>query len=236
MSIKIGDAIQRVQSVYSKGIQSDDTRLSSRHIYSRLIDTRAKLISQSANKNQEISQQCNQTLPCIEMIDTNYSECSQIPNLGYILKSKYPIPYIISSISKPLVQGNAVYSLDFQTKFDIWNWQDAKYLKGNKYTSQNAVAFLRDTSDGIHIFLTTKTKPAAVTITCVFEDPIQPELFPSYCNSINDLVNPCTPFQNYDFATDRDILEAIITTVTSELIPQFDKQLEDKNNNGEDVS
>ena len=36
----IGDIIQRIQSLYSKGVQSDDTRLKSRHIYNVLITNR----------------------------------------------------------------------------------------------------------------------------------------------------------------------------------------------------
>ena len=33
-----------VQSMYSHGVQSDDSRLSGRHIYSKLVSARARLI------------------------------------------------------------------------------------------------------------------------------------------------------------------------------------------------
>ena len=35
--MKIKEIIQRVQSLYSKGVQSDDTRLSDRHIYNKMV-------------------------------------------------------------------------------------------------------------------------------------------------------------------------------------------------------
>ena len=48
--MKIGEIIQRIQSLYSKGVESDDTRLMSRHIYNKLLTVRARLISQDAKK------------------------------------------------------------------------------------------------------------------------------------------------------------------------------------------
>jgi len=54
MTIK--EIIQRVQSLYSKGVQSDDVRLEDRHIYNKMITVRSKLISQEAKKRQKINQ------------------------------------------------------------------------------------------------------------------------------------------------------------------------------------
>ena len=48
--MKIGEIAQRVQSLYSRGVESDDTRLMQRHIYNKLLTTRAKLISEQAKK------------------------------------------------------------------------------------------------------------------------------------------------------------------------------------------
>ena len=40
----VGDLIQRVQSLYSKGVESDDSRLTRRHIYNKLLSVRSTLI------------------------------------------------------------------------------------------------------------------------------------------------------------------------------------------------
>ena len=50
--MKTEELIQRVQSLYSKGVQSDDSRLTSRHIYNKLTTVRAKLVTEEAKKNQ----------------------------------------------------------------------------------------------------------------------------------------------------------------------------------------
>jgi len=53
--MKVEEAIQRVQSMYSRGLQSKDSRLSSRHIYSALCSGRATLIQQQIDKGQKLS-------------------------------------------------------------------------------------------------------------------------------------------------------------------------------------
>ena len=71
----VGEVINRVQSLYSRGVQSDDTRLEDRHIYSKLITARSKVLSQKANKKQMLSQWNYQTIPCIQMVEASKHEC-----------------------------------------------------------------------------------------------------------------------------------------------------------------
>ena len=54
--MKVIEIIQRIQSLYSKGAQSDDSRLSDRHIYNKLLTLRSKYISQQAKKKQKVNQ------------------------------------------------------------------------------------------------------------------------------------------------------------------------------------
>ena len=61
----IGEAIQRIQPLYSKRVQSKDSRLTSRHIYSALVTGRANLIRQQSNKNQLVNKWIYQILPCV---------------------------------------------------------------------------------------------------------------------------------------------------------------------------
>ena len=44
MNITIGEIIERIQSAYSKGVKTDDSRLSSRHIYSKIKSVRNRLV------------------------------------------------------------------------------------------------------------------------------------------------------------------------------------------------
>ena len=77
-----GEVIQRIQSIYSKGVQSDDSRLRSRHIYNKLITVTAKLYEQQKNKKQKVNQWSYQVLPCVELIKTPIHECPCVPTLG----------------------------------------------------------------------------------------------------------------------------------------------------------
>ena len=84
--MKVHEIIQRVQSLYSKGCQSDDSRLSPRHIYSKLVSLRSKYISQQAKKKQKINQWNFQTLPCVELIDRKSTRL----NSSHSAKSRMP--------------------------------------------------------------------------------------------------------------------------------------------------
>jgi len=53
--MKVGEIIQRVQSAYSKGAESSDSRLSRRHIYSIVNTTRSTLLFNKLNKRQFIN-------------------------------------------------------------------------------------------------------------------------------------------------------------------------------------
>ena len=98
--MKIGEIVQRVQSLYSKGVHSDDSRLSARHIYNKLLTVRARLISQEAKKKQKISQWNYQTISCIELIKVPAHECPCLPPIGCdMLRSKYKLPKPLSGLS-----------------------------------------------------------------------------------------------------------------------------------------
>ena len=82
------EIIQRVSSLYSKGVQNNDVRLMKRHIYNKLITSRNILIVNQSNKRQRISLECYQTLSCIEMSEVNKTDCNCIPDF---IKNNYKI-------------------------------------------------------------------------------------------------------------------------------------------------
>ena len=57
------EALQRVLSLYSKGVPAASARLSRRHAWNKLITVRERVITQQINKNQKISKRCYQTVP-----------------------------------------------------------------------------------------------------------------------------------------------------------------------------
>jgi hypothetical protein len=230
MSVTIGQAIQRVQSRYSKGVQSDDTRLSSRHIYSKLLDVRNTIITQTANKNQLIAPHVYQSLPCLEMIDAPISECDNIPNIGYILRSRFPLPNILSSNDKLLIKS--ITTLDGKINYTRADWYTIKYIKANKYTGDVPRYIIKSNGDNNFLYLSTKVKPEAIEVIAIYEDPIEVQIFPNYCN---DYANPnCLNYPDLEFPVELDMLNTIVEIIVKEMMESFTETQQDKNNNSRD--
>lgn len=235
--MKIKEIIQRIQSAYSKGVQSDDSRLSSRHIYSKILSVRSRLITQKLNKKQNISQWNYQTLECVELIRAEPYECPCLPSVGcIILRTKEKLPKPLSSLMKEHVL-QSVTSLEGSIIFSETTWKDKKYKKGNKYTGSKPDYFIRND----YLYLTTKKGPKAVSITGLFEDPLEVDNYPSICGEKgcdeNTKENPCpeciSPLDK-DLPIDKDMVEVLIEISLQELISIFSQSREDITNNSKD--
>ena len=183
----IKEIIQRVQSLYSKGAQSDDSRLSQRHIYSKLISLRSKYISQQAKKRQKLNQWNFQTLPCVEVIKVPQSLCPCVTVPGCdILRTKYPLPKPLSNLNNHLIQS--VTSVDGNTIFSEIQWNEVKYKASSKYTSTKPDFFINDGYLYIIGLIQKMRHLKVITITGLFEDPLSAEDFPSICDCSNKVV------------------------------------------------
>ena len=86
----VKEIIQRIQSLYSKGVQSSDSRLTARHIFNKVLTVRTKLLSQQSAKKQKISDWNYQTISCVELIEIPPHQCPCIPPLGCeLVRSKF---------------------------------------------------------------------------------------------------------------------------------------------------
>jgi len=221
----IREAIQRVLSLASRGVQSSDFRLTRRHVYSKLKTVRERLIVQEYKKNQKISQWSYQTINCLEMIQIPLIECPCVPPLGmYILRSKFPIPDIMTGADAHIIQG--VTSVDYETKYDETQWHTKKYKKGNKYTSTNTDFFIKDS----YIYLTSPRKPERITFSALGADPVEWYNFSTCCEE-----NPCINILDMPFPMEGDLFEAAVELASMELVQTFVKgAIEDKTSNTSD--
>ena len=233
----VSEAIQRVQSLYSRGVQSQDSRLTSRHIWNKLLGVRAKLIVQQSNKNQPISQWTYQTIPCIQLIQAASYECPCIPAAGcMLLRSKYPIPEPIIALKGSLIQS--VSSLDGSLILDDTTFSMSKYSSGNKFTSKKPQYLVYKD----YLFVTISKYLKVVQMTLVAENPEEVWNFPSFCESFpdscDDTTNECTdccmsPLDRV-FPLDSDTIDTAIQMASNELISVFTQMREDKFNNSSD--
>jgi len=220
----IRESIQRVLSLYSKGVGSAASRLSRRHAWNKLITVRERVLTQQINKNQKISQWCYQRVPCVEMIDVPVIECPCVPPLGmYILRSKHKLPAVMASMDKQLFQG--VMSLDGSVKYDESEWSSKKYKKGAKYTAAKVDYFVH----GEYLWLTATKKPQKLTLSVLGADPIKWYQFGYCCDG-----QECLDFLSLEFPVEGGMFESIIELAAAELIDSFSKRKEDTAANSRD--
>lgn len=225
--MKYNKIIQRIQSLYSKGVQSDDVTLTDRHICNKMITVRSKLISQEAKKKQKINQWNYQILNCVEMIKASIHECPCVPPIGCeILRSKYKIPKPLTNLNTHLIQS--VTSLDGDVIFSEIGWIEKKYKSGNKYTAFKPDYFIKDG----YLYITVKSKIRVITIVGLFDDPLEVDKFPSYC-PCEDCTD-CTSPLDKEFPMDNDMIDTLIDMCKIELIEQFSQMTNDLTNNSSD--
>lgn len=223
----VAEAIQRVQSLYSRGVQSQDSRLMPKHIWNKLLTVRETLLVQKANKNQPISQWVYQTLPCIELIPATQFECPCIPPSGcVILRSKYPIPIPTTALKGNLVQS--VSSLDGSLIIDETDFATNKYTAGNKFTSKKPQRLFYNN----YLFITIVKQLKVVQMTFIAKDPEQVWNFPSMCEA--ECTDCCISPLDREFPLDNDTTDTAIQMASNELISIFTQMREDKFNNASD--
>jgi hypothetical protein len=219
------EIIDRVQSLYSKGIKSDDSRLRNRHIFSKLNSVAVMLISQKAKKKQFLSLNNYQTLSCVKLIKASVHQCPCAPAKGcnfYI--SELPIPNIISNLNGLLI--NYVSNLTGKIIFNYKEWENFKYLKGEKYTQYDPYyTFVNN-----HLLVYYKDSPEIVAIQAVFENMFVSTLF-NTCEKQPTCLSPL----DFDFPIESDLVEPLIEITVLELVDKFNQSIEDKTNNASDT-
>ena len=223
MTIK--EIIQRIQALYSKGVKSDDSRLNSRHIYSKLKTIRGRLLYERVNKRQFIASINYQVLPCVELVVAPITECPCIPPLGCcIYKTKYPLPKPLSGMNGHIIRS--VTSLDGNIVYSELTWQDKKYKQYDKYTSTKPDYFIT----GEYLYVTAKNDTEVIRIEILLEDPIDGYNYPMYCPTVDD----CLSVFDREFHLDNSMVDAVVELSVQELISIFNQAQEDSSNNSKD--
>lgn len=224
--IIIGEAIQRVQSLYSKGLHSDDSRLTSRHIYSALISGRSILLRQRVNSNQRIDSSVYQVLPCVKLIKASPHECgSCVPDGCVVLRSQMKLPKGITGLSSTML----VTSLDGSVSFEETTFENYRYRTGNKYTGNKPAYYRRNG----YLYITLRKELKAVSVTDIYEDPIEAHIFPTICDE-GSSCNNCVDVMSLEFHIEGDLMKPLVQLANDELLVLFKQMMEDKNNDAND--
>lgn len=218
------EIIERVQFLYSKGVPSDDTRLHSRHIYSKLKSAKALIIKRELDKKRKISDFNFDYLECIPMEKAQPHDCPCAPPAGHcIYKSVCKIPDTVTYRGGAFIQS--VTSVDGSTTFNKTTWEWKQYRSFNRYTSPEADYFIKNN----HIYVTRKAilPLKGITIKGIFTDEF-------ICTPCDCEEEDCTSFKDKEFNLEPDLVDVVIELATQELLKPYLEIKQDKENDTAD--
>jgi hypothetical protein len=219
--MRINDIISRVKAIYNKGIETDDSRLSDRLVYDKLKSTRSLLIKREIDKKRQVSDWIVQSISCFELVTALPNDCTScsIPPAGCkILKSKNKLPKPIQSVTGPELES--VTTMDGDKVFSKTNWVKKRYKSGDKYTSAVEDYFIKDG----HLFITTNSLLKYISISGVFEDPLEPL-------GVNGCEAPCINPLEQEFYLDGHLTDAVVEMTVQQLVGVMKSMPEDSFNN-----
>lgn len=224
----IREIVARIKSLYNRGAASDDTRLSNRHIYSKIRSVRSLLIKREQDKKRKTSPWNIQVIHCLKLELADPSECGcVILDSCKLLKSVCKIPKPIQSNFGTGIEN--VSTLDGSIVFSPTTWAKKRYKSGNKYTANTADYFIRDD----YLYITHNTLLERVAISGIFEDPVTIDQFNSSgeCACQGDPEDACSTPMDTDLSLDEYLIDPLIELSLKELIEIFKKMDEDNQNN-----
>ena len=230
----VKDLIQRVTYLYSKGTDSDDSRLSYRWVYNKILSSRNLLMFQKSNKKQKISDWNYQSLDCIELVPAPAAECPCLPSAGCnFLKSKYKLPRILSNKMQNMTKE--VSSLN-GTIYSESSFTEMQRISGNKYTSKTPRYYIRNE----YLYTNWNTGPRIVVMSAIFADPVEVDDFITFCKEPEAACEDCstelscTSALEAEFPIDDDLIDQMVNMAYNELIVGTANIAEDATNNTRD--
>ena len=225
----IAEIVERIQSLYSRGVSSDESRLSDRHVYNKALSVRMQLLSQQLKKKQRLSDWNYTILPCVELIKVPNHECDCLGDLGCdIYRTKFKIPRVMTDSNRHYIEF--VMTIDSGMKIEETTRQGVMYLKGNKYTGTKPKYLFENG----YLYFPLKKNPGIVKIKLLAEDPLEAHQYPSFCEECEDCAD-CKPIPEYTFDIDGDLIEPLIDICVQEIIVIFGQKKEDRASNSRDI-
>ena len=218
----IGEIISRIESLYSKGIPSNDSRLSRRYIYNKMVSTRATILFNKSNKRQLLSNWTRQQIPVVLEAQKSGEDWND-PSAGVTLY-RGAIPKVLMNINGEIEMY--VMSYNGLKQYEKGSRALIGMRKSDKYTSDVPDFFYEDG----YLYLTgAPDKDADATeykvfLRTVFYDPLEVDTFIGNSNYPMDV----------DFRLDEDLVEVLIDMCVKELVIGFSQMQEDRTSDGTD--
>ncbi len=198
----VADATHRV---------SDDSGWSNRLIKHHFDVARAELIYQKRQRRPEtITRHNEQTLPCVTLVVADMNECPCLPASGCLfLKSTHPIPTPVNDFILSVTSVTAAKRYDYIKWSNFYNKINSRLAaerKGRYYT-------FKDTGDGVFLYIYNDEFMQAVSVTGIFEDPLDAKRFPRCGKEPKPI---CSPLDE-EYVIDRDLIMPLYRSVLNTL-------------------
>lgn len=187
----VGDSTHRI---------SDDSGWSNRLLKHHFDIARAELIYQKRQRKPEtITRHNEQTLPCVTLTRIDMNECPCLPASGCMfLKSTHPIPTPVNDliISVTSVTGNV--------RFDPLKWSNFYSKINSRIPAEGRAKYytFKDIGEGVYLYVYNDQFMEAVSVTGIFEDPLDVRRFP-VCDKEPDPI--CSPLDE-EYVIDKDLI------------------------------
>lgn len=210
--MKVGEAIDRIQSMYSRGAASSSSRLQSRYIYNAIKTARA-LIAEDVFWRSGGFEYSN---ICVDIEEVAPDKCGCRPSMGVTFwRSCKQIPTPLKRRDKYLVSASSV---DGTMTISQTTWEAARHREGSRYKLNEFYI-----KDGYFWYISTGHRIKSFDLNGVWFDPVEAEAFNNVVVDANDV----------DIRTSPALWERIMEVVKNDL-SFFIKMQEDGTTDGKD--
>lgn len=216
--------------VADKAQISQSSGWSPRLIYFYLIRYRARLIREKIRKMLKVSHWNYQTIDCIPLQRADIDECPCTPASGCEFRKT------ATQIPKPLDRLKSVTSTDGRTTYTYVEWERLKHKINSRFRGERRTSYytLKTRQNGTYLYLysNTNTSSRYVTITGIFENPLEVQYYPG-CDGKEVL---CKDPMNEEFIVDPDVLPVIYDLALRQLLAAKQIHTDILNNDKDDIS
>lgn len=219
------EAIDRIKTPLNHGVESDDSTLKDRYIYSLLKTNRAKILRQRLNDGKYISSFNYTTIACLPLEHGKFSDCPCFTDDCYILRSKDVIPPIVSSIVGDELK---VYTIQ-GVKIDPTSKVKSDHNQYRKTNQEQIGYFIYNN----RLYITGTTELKVVTVSAIFSDPMDVEGI-NACDTEGNEIGSCYDSLKDDFPIDDELFDMVESLIFDKL-KEYKSNPQDNENNAKDI-
>jgi hypothetical protein len=211
------EIIFTIKSILRGGLLTDDDRITDRQVAFMIDNTRATLLRQQYNKGQNLSDNNIQTIPCMEVTQTDTSFMPDMPAGCQVYKTVLPIPKPVESKGKDLITGITGPNLGAVT-YEYVPYARLPYATFTRFKRPLVTLF------NSHLYFINSGFMMNVAVSGVFEQPNQLAEY-NNCEGL-----PCYDWDS-QYPMSSHLIDPLIQMVVNELT-LASKAYQDRTNSG----